>query len=58
MGLIPEWGKSPGGGNGNPFQYSSLERIGHGRVRVYTIEYTGIIIILETWTVFLPHLFN
>jgi len=24
-GSIPEWGRSPGGGNGNPLQYSSLE---------------------------------
>ena len=24
-GLIPGWGKSPGGGHGNPFQYSCLE---------------------------------
>ena len=24
-GLIPRWGKSPGGGNGNPLQYSCLE---------------------------------
>ena len=24
-GLIPESGRSPGGGNGNPFQYSCLE---------------------------------
>ena len=24
-GLIPGLGRSPGGGNGNPFQYSSLE---------------------------------
>ena len=24
-GLIPGWGRSPGGGNGNPFQYSCLE---------------------------------
>ena len=23
-GLIPRWGKSPGGGNGNPLQYSCL----------------------------------
>ena len=22
MGLIPGWGRSSGGGNGNPFQYS------------------------------------
>ena len=25
VGLIPEWGKSPGEGNGNPLQYSCLE---------------------------------
>ena len=25
MGLIPEWGRSPGEGNGKPFQYSCLE---------------------------------
>ena len=25
MGLIPELGRSPGGGHGNPFQYSCLE---------------------------------
>ena len=24
-GLIPGWGRSPGGGNGNPLQYSCLE---------------------------------
>ena len=24
-GLIPELGRSPGGGNGNPLQYSCLE---------------------------------
>ena len=24
-GLIPGWGRSPGEGNGNPFQYSCLE---------------------------------
>ena len=24
-GSIPGWGRSPGGGNGNPLQYSSLE---------------------------------
>ena len=23
-GLIPEWGRTPGEGNGNPFQYSCL----------------------------------
>ena len=25
VGLIPVSGRSPGGGNGNPFQYSCLE---------------------------------
>ena len=25
LGSIPETGRSPGGGNGNPFQYSCLE---------------------------------
>ena len=24
-GLIPRWGRDPGEGNGNPFQYSCLE---------------------------------
>ena len=24
VGLIPVWGRSPGGGNGNPRQYSCL----------------------------------
>ena len=24
-GLIPEWGRFPGGGSGNPLQYSCLE---------------------------------
>ena len=25
VGLIPEWGRFPGGGHGNPLQYSCLE---------------------------------
>ena len=25
VGLIPGWGRSPGGGNGNPLQYSCLK---------------------------------
>ena len=25
LGSIPGWGRSPGGGHGNPFQYSYLE---------------------------------
>ena len=28
-GLIPELGRSPGGGNGNPLQYSCLETYTH-----------------------------
>ena len=27
-GLIPGWGRSPGEGNGNPIQYSCLEKPG------------------------------
>ena len=27
VGLIPPLGRSPGGGNGNPLQYSCLEKI-------------------------------
>ena len=30
VGLIPGWGRSPGGGHGNPLQYSRLE-IPHGQ---------------------------
>ena len=30
MGLIPGSGRSPGGGNGNPLQYSCLEK-SHGQ---------------------------
>ena len=26
VGSIPGWGRSPGGGNGNPLQYSCLEK--------------------------------
>ena len=25
VGLIPGWGRSPGGGHGNPLQYSCLD---------------------------------
>ena len=25
VGSVPEWERFPGGGNGNPFQYSCLE---------------------------------
>ena len=27
LGLIPGWGTSPGGGNGNPLQYFCLENL-------------------------------
>ena len=30
VGSVPEWGRSPGGGNGNPLQYSCLEIL-HGQ---------------------------
>ena len=36
MGLIPGLGRSPGGGHGNPLQYSCLENpYGHGRLIGY-----------------------
>ena len=31
LGLTPGLGRSPGGGNGNPFQYSCLENPSHGQ---------------------------
>jgi len=33
MGLIPQSRRSPGGGNGNPLQYSCLEKF-HGKRRL------------------------
>ena len=34
VGLIPGWGRSPGGGNGNPLQFSGLENpMGRGRLQ-------------------------
>ena len=30
LGSIPGWGRSPGGGHGNPLQYSCLENL-HGQ---------------------------
>ena len=41
MGLIPRWGRSPGGGHGNSFQYSCLEKPmdrGAWRAAVYRSE--------------------
>ena len=40
MGLIPGSGRSPGGGNGNPLQYSCLENHmdkGSWRAMVHTV---------------------
>ena len=48
MGLIPQVGRTPGEGNGNPFQYSCLENsrdrgawraIGHGFAELDTTEH-------------------
>ena len=41
MDLIPESGRSPGEGNGNPFQYSGLEKPmnrGAWQATVYGVE--------------------
>ena len=40
-GLIPGWGRSPGGGHGNPLQYSYLENpmdTGAWRATVHGVE--------------------
>ena len=40
-GLIPESGRFPGGGNGNPLQYSCLENsVDQGSWRATVIEHT------------------
>ena len=39
-GVIPGWGRSPGGGRGNPLQYSWLENLmdrGVGRATVHRV---------------------
>ena len=38
MGSIPGWGRSPGEGNGNPFQYSCLENPMDRRVLLATVH--------------------
>ena len=54
MGLIPGLGRCPGGGNGNPLQYScldnptdrqsmGLQRVGHKRVTEHVCMYARII---------------
>ena len=45
VGLIPESGRSPGGGHGNPFQYSCLENPMDGGAWQATIH--GVI---KSWT--------
>ena len=37
-GLIPEWGRSPGEGNGNPLQCSSLENPVDGSAWQATVQ--------------------
>ena len=41
MGLIPGWGRFPGGGNGNPLQYSCWDNPmdrGAWRARVHGVQ--------------------
>ena len=45
VGSIPGLGRSPGGGNGNPFQYSAIENpmdLGAGRATVHGVAESGI----------------
>ena len=37
-GLIPGWGRSPGGGNGSPLQYSCLENSMDGEALWATVH--------------------
>ena len=44
LGLIPRLGRSPGGGNGNPLQYSSQENPkdrGAWQATVYSVAESG-----------------
>ena len=38
VGSIPGWGRSPGGGHGNPLQYSCLENPMYGRAWWATVH--------------------
>ena len=38
LGLIPGWGRFPGGGNGNPLQYSCLENPMDGEAWQATVQ--------------------
>ena len=40
LGSIPRFGKSPGGGHGNPFQYPGLENL-HGQRSLRGLQYIG-----------------
>ena len=40
VGLIPGWGRSPGGGQGNPLQYSCLENPVDRGVRQLTVPHS------------------
>ena len=37
-GSVPGWGRSPGGGHGNPLQYSCLEKPMDGEARWATVH--------------------
>ena len=53
LGLIPEWGRSPGGGHGNPLQHPRLENPMDGgawRVTVYGVTRAG-----YNWAQMLAH---
>ena len=44
MGLIPGWGRFPGGGNGNPLQYSCWDNPmdrGAWQARVHGVQRAG-----------------
>ena len=45
VGLIPRSGRSPGGGNGNPLQYSCLKKLMDRRARWATVH--GVV---KNWT--------
>ena len=55
-GSVPELGRSPGGGNGNPLQYSCLENpMEKGALRAIvqgvTKIWTGLSNLAGTWTI-------
>ena len=50
MDLIPGSGRSPGGGHGNPLQYSSLEKSMHGGAWQATIQSRNELDMTEQWT--------